>query len=540
MLSYQHIIDTDVSMEQHTPVLIVGAGPTGLMAANLLAQFGIDFRLIDSKSRATTHSNAVGIHARSLEVLQAAGMVEKFLESGLHIQTAQIYRDPKLLLKLRLKNLLSQFQYVLSLPQNLTEKYLTEALLEKQYKIERNTTLAALYPFDDHVDVVLEKHNSEREKLSATWVLACDGAHSTVRALANIDFEGDDFDQEFLLADISFKRSPPRNRIEAHFSDQSILFYVPLPNSDFRVITNLTEDHPLYNKKSVSADRVADVFQQRLNRKYQIEKINWHSFFWIHSKLTPSFSKDRIFLLGDAAHIHSPVGAQGMNTGFQDAFNLIWKLALVIDGKCNSKILDSYCEERKPIAEQIVSNTKNMTSFITSQSKFTIWLKTSLFRSINHLDKLKSAITQQLAQLNFQYKDSSIIDYSNSVGLRAPKPGMRFPNIKLHKDIYFFQKLVPLKFNMLIFLVDDNDAKQAQRLIKAIKAQHKNFIEPIIISTHRTEDKTHIYMDRRKQAKKLHIKCDAVYIIRPDQHIGYCQSGLWIDGVLAYLERFTV
>src|SRR3990167_43807 len=529
-------------MNQNVPVLIVGAGPTGLMAANLLAAHGIDFRIIDKKSRATLYSNAAAVHARSLEALQSLNLSQLFFKAGLRIEYGDIYLGKKLLAEIHFKTIDSEFNYLLSIPQNRSEKILIENLLSLHHKVERDTTLMAIYPFADHVEAVIEKPNSEREKFTANYVLACDGAHSSVRGMADIDFPGNDFDQQFLLADLTFKRNISQHKIRAEFNDKEILFMVPLPTGNVRFIINIPEDHSLYQKETVPLETVRYVCQNRLAGFNTIDKIHWHSFFWIHSKMSAAFQKERIFMLGDAAHIHSPAHGQGMNTGLQDAFNLIWKLALVIKGHSHQKILASYSAERKPVAAEIVKMTDRATHLIANQNAMVIWLKTLAFKMVNRFQSLQHKIVNHIAQLDYEYKDSTIIDYTHRINLRAPKPGCRLPNIALKRQQFMFSLLEPHRHTLLIFLFNTTAEKQAVILSSSICSQYKNLITPVIISTVKKLPQRNnvIQTTRRLLNKKLHINVNAVYLIRPDHYISYCQKNFGADELLMYLgQTFT-
>ena len=522
-------------------VLIIGAGPTGLMAASLLAQCDISIRIVDSKSRATTHSNAAAMHARTLEAMQSLDLADTFIKQGIPISVAEIYKDRQRLLRLHLKAIASEFNFLLSIPQNRTEKILTEALMAKGYKIERNTALTAVYPYADHVDVILENNKGEREKSSVKWLLGCDGAHSAVRALADIDFPGEDFDEKFLLADVKYKRQNKHPKVRAQFSGTEMVFSIPLPNNNVRIIGNIPPKHHLAQTKKVGTETVQTEFQRRLGRSPQIESVSWSSFFWIHSKMSSAFRKGPIFLLGDAAHIHSPVGGQGMNTGLQDALNLCWKLALVIQGRAPTKLLASYAEEREPVARSIVSITEKMTELIASRKRFGMWLKTIAFRTVNRFPKLQSEVVNHMAQLDYSYKDSSAIYHDHFIRRKAPAAGERFPNVEVRRNHYLHRFLKPYQHTLLIFVADCSEATEYELFIDTVTAKYKDLLHPVVVNPVRNKNRPNdVYMNVRRLDNLLHICHECVYLVRPDQHIAYCQNGLSLDDIMHFLQDFFI
>src|SRR5215472_12855237 len=315
------------------PILIVGAGPTGLTAALELLRHGVSCRIIDQCPSPSTTSKALGIHSRTLEVFEALKVLDPFLASGRKLHAFNAFAGTQRLAHVSFDELEAPYPFVLSLPQCETERILTRELRARGVEIERSKKLTALTLLSDHADVEVADLTTNRvDRSSHPWIIGADGAHSAVRKALEIPFDGEALAEDFMLADVAIDWDRPIDETHVFFSPAGILAALPLPGERrYRLVVDLPERLPPEPVLKDTTQCLA-LFQAWMDRRahsgIRISEPTWISHFRIQSRIVPTYRKGRAFLAGDAAHIHSPVGGQGMNTGIQDAFNLGWKLAL--------------------------------------------------------------------------------------------------------------------------------------------------------------------------------------------------------------------
>ena len=305
--------------------LIVGAGPTGLTLGCELIKRGLSVRLIEQLPKQTDQSRALALHSRTLEVFEKMGILKEFLNQGIIVRQGNIYFSRKRVGIIDFSYLIAPYPFILVVPQSQTEKILTEHFVKLGGKVERNVTLKEISGAKAHL-----LHAGQKEEiLSPTWIFGCDGAHSAVRHSLNLPFKGAKFSETFALADVEVSTSLPHDQAHMFLAPDSDAALFPLPeNHCYRLII-------LVQNKDVDLPSGLDLpfFQSHIDRlspvPVEIKKVNWMSLFSIHRRITPKMRVGNTFLLGDACHIHSPFGGQGLNTSVQDAFNLAWKIALV-------------------------------------------------------------------------------------------------------------------------------------------------------------------------------------------------------------------
>lgn len=355
-------------------VLVVGAGPVGLVMAAELARHGIRCRIIDTLSQPSPHCRALGITTRTLEVFEDMGILTEVIDRGIWIRGRRIAigGNPAG----DFEENLNDFPYAhttLSIPQPLTERILTRHLASFGITVERGVTLKTLKPSDECVRVQLEQADGEMEESVFSYVIGCDGAHSAVRKSAGIEFEGEMMPYEFMLADVHIDWELP-----AGYSFQSIYpasntapeFFVaiPLPQPGRYRVSMLAPTKPGSNQKGtdhgIQSERESpclELLQQKADQlvgdPVQLSDLRWSSIFRISMRLARSYQAGNVFLAGDAAHIHPPTGGQGMNTGIQDAYNLAWKMALVLKGRSPQSLLESYTAERREEGQKVIERT---------------------------------------------------------------------------------------------------------------------------------------------------------------------------------------
>lgn len=379
-------------------ILIVGAGPTGLMAALTLAHRGIKAHIIDKKSEPISTSNALAVQPRTLEIWDELGFVEDALSLGHRLNGVTISRNSHELTELTLSDLPTKFPFILILPQAKTERLLSHQLKKYGVTVDRGVTLEAVA---DRGDFVEAQCNGKTERYD--YVLGCDGTMSTVRKSAEIAFTGRDLLQHFIMADLQVEWKKSASMGHVIFSENGPLVFFPFDDqNNGRLIFDVTHDPRLKKVHSPSFEDFRGLMKERNNQKTTLSNMEWSSSFWIHSKIADSFQKGRLFLAGDAAHQHSPFGGQGMNTGIQDAYFLANLLGDVIEGKKSFDNLKDYTKVRRPIGKSVVTRTDFMTRFITSPSKFVQVARNMILPLVMSISPLRQKATMTMTQLIYR------------------------------------------------------------------------------------------------------------------------------------------
>jgi len=351
------------SLKTKTNVLIVGAGPTGLTMACELLRRGIRCRLIDKEDAPSQTSKALAVHSRTLEVFEDMGIIEQLLARGLRATDVNVYDGSERLLHLSLQHLKVPYPYVLSVPQSETERQLTTLLHSLGGEVERSQELTDVQQEGDRV-IAVANHISQdteiAEEITADWLIGCDGARSQVRKALGIEFEGSTYEEDFLLADVDLDWNRTQDKLHIWLHQDGPFAAIPLPKSQhWRLIAGIAAEED-------EVETAVDLFQQLMIERTgdtttTISNPIWLSNFKIHRRIVNQYREGRVFLAGDAAHIHSPVGGQGMNVGIQDAYNLAWKLTLVVKNQAPTALLNTYEAERRPIAKSVLAATHALT-----------------------------------------------------------------------------------------------------------------------------------------------------------------------------------
>ena len=404
-----------VITETHTPVLIVGAGPSGLMMAAQLLRYGIRPTIIDSKKGPVVHSNALAVQARSLEIYRQMGLIVPVLEGGKQATEVAFNDNGKRVASLSFKNVglgETEFPFVHILQQNKNERLLLGFLTENSCPVYWETSLIAFQQSDRQAEVKLQ-NGAEITTITCDWVIGADGAHSSLRKQLMIPFSGDTYQHQFYLADIEVSNKQlGDSQVNICMSKMGFAAFFPMPEANrFRVVGNLP-DELQKNKDAVGLSDLLPYLEKVLQFSVDVVKEHWFTIYRLHHRMADEFRKQRCFLIGDAAHIHSPVGGQGMNTGLQDAYNLAWKLAGVVNGKFGKGVLDSYTAERMPVAKALLTTTDKAFAFIMSGSwvtgAFKKWIFPALIKFVWSKKTLREAFFRRLSQISIAYTHSPL------------------------------------------------------------------------------------------------------------------------------------
>ena len=385
-------------------ILIVGAGPVGLFLANECARRGLTFRILEAHATQSTHSKALAIFPRTLEIFDMAGLVGPFLIAANRVTSVAVVSHGRTLAHMQFTPEESPYSFIAMVPQDITERLLVEELEGKGGVVEYETSFVSAIQHDNYVNVTLDK-SGQRMDLTARFVVGCDGAHSAVRHLLNLPFEGEKYDDLFLLADIETNETLPANELQLCPSEFGPVAIFPMSASRRRIVAtiqNAEGDAP-------TLELVRRILSQRAPSGIEARSLYWSSYFHIHHRQVAQLRVGRIFIAGDAAHIHSPFGGQGMNTGLHDIWNLVWKLDLVVHGYGNEQLLESYSAERRPVIKQVIETTDFLTKAMGTPNKIAQALRDSVIPMVSRLAPFQHAFVQRLSELGIAYGGSPVL-----------------------------------------------------------------------------------------------------------------------------------
>ncbi len=388
-----------------TDVLIVGAGPVGLFLANECARRGLRWRLVEARSTQSLHSKALAIFPRTLEIFDMAGVVDPFLAAANRVVSVAVVTHGRPLAHMRFEPRESPYQFVAMVPQDVTERLLLAELRRRGGSPEYETTFVAAEQQDDRVIATVERRG-ERAVLRASYLVGCDCAHSTVRHQLDIPFEGAEYDATYILADVDTNDALPADELQLCPSEFGPVAIFPMSAIRRRIVA--TVDHR--EGDAPSLDLVRRILAQRAPRKLEASALHWSTYFTIHHRRVARLRAGRIFIAGDAAHIHSPFGGQGMNTGLHDVWNLAWKLDLVLHGHGNERLLDSYGSERLPVIEHVIHTTDLLTKVLGTPNRFAQALRDTVIPMVSRLAPFQHAFVQRLSELGIAYRGSPIVE----------------------------------------------------------------------------------------------------------------------------------
>jgi 2-polyprenyl-6-methoxyphenol hydroxylase-like FAD-dependent oxidoreductase len=400
----------EVAVSQGSNVLIVGAGPTGLTHALWLVRQGVGVRIIDQRAGPGETSRAMVVQARTLELYQQLGLSARVVAAGHPNPTMNLWANGKRRARLAMGEAgadVTPYPFLLVYPQDQHERLLIEALLALGVAVERETRFVS---FEAHADYALSRlirADGTEEIHQSTYLSGCDGARSPIRHQVGADFEGGTYKQLFYVADVKLRGLEPAQ--EAHIALDRADFVAVLSYGReglSRLIGVVTDGDP----EHLTFDDVGHRAIERLG--VTVDTVNWFSTYRVHHRVTDAFRHGRVFLLGDAAHVHSPVGGQGMNTGISDAINLAWKLAAVLKGEAPDALLDSYDQERRAFAQTLVETTDRLFTFITAESRFADFVRTRIAPGVAGLayrvDGVREMLFRIVSQTALNYHGSAL------------------------------------------------------------------------------------------------------------------------------------
>lgn len=461
-----------------TDVLIVGAGPTGLMCAALLKRSGINCRIIDKNPYQVKESRALGIQARSMELFQNLGLVDKFLAKGVIAKGGKVYLHGKEKMTLNFIDIGrtdTPYPYIFFLSQAETERILYEEVQQLGIEIERNTTMLDLHQNVKEVEAIIQRPDGKKEVLKASYLIGCDGSHSAVRESLNLEFEGGSYPSQFIMADAKVNWEFDHEYFRVFLNPGSIGIFFPLQNEKLSRILTVREVDKEFSPKTrtttsfpASLHEIEENFNEATHLDVRLSDPVWVTKFHVHHRCVNKMQVQRVFLAGDAAHIHSPAGGQGMNTGLQDAANLCWKVAHVLKGHADPSLLDTYHQERWPLAQKLIKFTDRFFSIATSSNKAIIKTRDFLFPILTKYMMKKAsgrrAMFGFISQLEIHYHPNQVV---------LEKAGNRIPNFDLDDGRKIFDLITGYQFHLLVFENTTIDEKLPGVQIHYIQSKYK-------------------------------------------------------------------
>ncbi len=537
------------------PVLVIGAGPTGLVFAAELIRHGTTCRIVDKAEGPTPLSKATTVQARSLEMFEDLGFVDKAIAAGTQSHGVNIYHGTQRLLHVSYDELESPYPYLLNIPQSTLERVLGEHVESLGLKIEWRTELVGFTQDAEGVTATLRRADGQEETVRAAWLVGCDGAHSVVRHTLNISFAGHSYSQWFGLADATLQWGLRHDELHGFVHPTGLFFAIPEPGDNrYRVVMEAEEPPP--GTELTLADFQA-ALDQRGPGNAILSDPGWITPFKVNARRAEKYRIGRAFIAGDAAHIHSPTGGLGLNTGMQDGYNLAWKLALVIRGLADPSLLDSYEAERAPVADAVLRLAGQLTTMLTLTSPVSQQLRNHLMPVLSGLGEVQHQIAVQDAQLSITYRSSPIVNeyhherFGHVRFAGGPRAGDRAPNAGPLQAadgsaLQHYDLLRGVHHTLILFSGPEPDATRWHYLAgiaHAVREQHGELIQTyIIVDGASTPDElaesADVLLDTEGAAHhRYQADLPTLYLIRPDGYIGFRSRPADLTALTAYLTR---
>ncbi|MFC8796749.1 FAD-dependent monooxygenase [Promicromonospora sp. NPDC057138] len=545
--------------ERMHPVLVVGAGPTGLTMANELVRHGVPVRVIDRAPTAATTSRALVVMPRTLEIFDDMGVVDAALAAGnrapgLSLMFGKDKKGQDRKVYMDLADLLTgprnhtAYSALRTLSQTDTERLLAEALAERGVDVERGVALTDLTTDGDTVTVSLRTEDGSTETAPYRWVVACDGAHSAVRKAIGMPFEGSTYPDEFIMADAELDWELPDGDLYTFPSPAGIFAAFAMPGEHrFRIFGNVaTGPEGPREYSEPTHEEFQAMIDERVPYPAKVVQEYWVTRYRVHRRGVPRYRDGRVFLVGDAAHVHSPAGAQGMNTGIQDAYNLAWKLALVVRGIAEEPLLDSYHADRHPVGVRLLKTTDRMFGVIAGQSRLARMARgrvaPELASRLLTRDRVRRGLIGILAQLRLSYPDSPLNAESGSDWGDAPAPGDRAREAEVLIDGEpgrVHDVLRGTQHTVLLFTGLDEHARPAVelcRIAERIERAYPELVTARVVSAERSADRPLALGDPDRSAHRQYgVERASAFVVRPDGHVAYRGHPVDADALLADL-----
>ncbi len=510
-----------------TDVLIIGAGPTGLALACQLIRFGVDFRIIDKKEGTTPYSKAIGVQARTLEIYEQIGLADDLISKGTIAEKARMFAGGKIRGEAVFADIgkgLSPYPFVLLVEQGLHEKLLYDHIVSNGRDVIWNTRLERFSQTEGGVSAEITNADGTAETIETKFLVGCDGAKSIVRKSLGLEFSGSTFERMFYVADVELDWEYGHEALQVFLMRNSLLAFFPMVGERrYRIVGTFPEEFA-----KDEGDVLYEEIEERIRLDSEIDlditNVNWFSTYKVHTRHVDKFSVGRCFLAGDSAHIHSPAGAQGMNTGIQDGYNLAWKLAMVVRGHSRLELLETYNEERLPNAKMLTQTTDRFFALVASPDPLLVFLRIYVFPYVANLVLslafVKRFVFPRIAQIAINYRGRSLSEQHGNFSIKA---GDRMPWFEVD-CVSIYDRLREPVFHLVVLL---DSVTEVQPLPADLMVAWSGLLDSNVLNM--TDAISEIFGTRKA----------FFLILRPDNHIGLISDRFSPDIVSRYLSKFT-
>lgn len=514
------------------PVMIAGAGPTGLTAALELSRLGIPVRIIDKLPHPRTTSRAIGVQARTLELLAQRGLADELVRLGHKAHGASLHGEGRCLTRLDLSRVPSPYNFTLLVAQSETERVLGEAVARQGVTVERGVELVgvaqnALSQEPSPVRAVLRHADGTLEEADAPWLISAEGAHSLTRTTLDLQFEGKTLDTTFALGDVRMEGELPETDFHAFSSEHGSLILFPFGGGRVRLVAS---DPPEKGSEPTLAE-LQQVWDQRSHVPARLHDLTWASFFRVNSRMVSHLKVGRLLLGGDAAHVHSPAGGQGMNTGIQDMINLGWKLAAVVQGRSPPELLDTYGDDRLPVMREVLFTTEGMTEMVGSEQPLVRGLFNHLMPLVGSAGFVQANATARMSQVALGYRGSPMSENHGPAGHlhagdRAPPIRVRTKQAGGWVERGLLELLDPSRWTLLV--VGDEKAAETDHASACGPARDLFDVRAV------TEPDAGDDAAQFGAAFGRH----GVLLVRPDGYVGFASGKAGVHNLARYTRRW--
>jgi 2-polyprenyl-6-methoxyphenol hydroxylase-like FAD-dependent oxidoreductase len=538
------------------PILVVGAGTTGLTMACELARHGAPVRIIDKLSSINPHCRAASLHARTLEIFYDLGVVEEILAKGNKVLGTSQYANGVRFVHSSGGELDSPYPFTVTLEQCQTEAVLERLLRSYGLDVERQAELIGLSEGPGVIAARIRHVDGQQEVVEAPWLIGCDGAHSRIRHLNRIHFPGEEDPHQYFVADVLMDSALAHDELHTFMGDYGIILFFPLPQNRWFIAADVPTHHDT-TKEQLSLAEVQAIVTQRGPAGISIRDPKWLTYFRVNYRAARHYRHGRIFLAGDAAHIHSLIGGQGMNTGIQDAYNLAWKLALVCRGRAPESLLDSYEKERRPVGEDVVKTTRIMTERLEAFAHLSSEQRQRLFFDVVVPPEIAMRMARHYEELDLNYSKSPICQQHEGSHFgktrfdAGPRPGEEAldagPLLRDHRTSSLFELLRGPKHTLLLFPGAYHEGKSWHRLAdlaQYIPASASDLIDTYLVATdadcvpsNLSLGGTLIVDPERSLHYRYGAETECLYLIRPDRYVAYRSEPATASALYEYLSR---
>ena len=509
-----------------TDVIIVGAGPTGLALACQLIRYQVDFVIFDKNEGVTPYSKALGVHARTLEIYEQLGLAEKAVEQGTIAGKVRLLERGEVLGHVELSNIgkgLSAFPFMLVLEQSRNEQLMYDWVKTQGHDVLWQAELENFSQQDTTVTAQVRVSSGESQTIEGKYLVGCDGPRSAVRNALGLGFEGSTFERLFYVADVQIDWKFTHDALTVCLAPHGVVAFFPMPGEKrWRIVGAFPEGHEK-DEREIVYEEIETRIKEEAELELDITRVDWFSTYKVHTRHVDRFSSGRCFVAGDAAHIHTPAGGQGMNTGIQDAYNLAWKLALVLKHSAKPEILDTYNEERLPNAKRLTATTDRMFNLAAGKDWFVGLIRTTIFppmaKYILSIEAVRKRFFILISQIGITYRKNSLSMHEagehDGDGDFEVKAGDRLPYFMVDAKSVYDQLRAP-KFHLLTFSDGDTEATEAGHA--ELMDRHVIPLYPNVVETFGSDKPFNV-------------------LLRPDNYIGFISTDTSLRPVSNYFAR---